>query len=176
MMMRMLEAGGLEAMNDNVRPADDSNPLGYYEDQRVKGLRQGLDAWLGLALGKVVKVVSPLLEYLPPGHSYKLIFMLRSVEEIVASQRQMLSRAGQDAGEGTDEKLAAVYRKHLRTVERWLAGQAGFDTTYVRYRDILKDPEGNAIRLSRFLGRQLDCEAMVRVVDWNLYRERQDSL
>src|SRR6266705_1802013 len=87
MMMRMLEAGGIEAMKDNLRPADDSNPVGYYEDARVKRLRDGSHEWLESAIGKVVKVVSPLLEYLPRRHSYKLIFMLRSVEEIVASQR-----------------------------------------------------------------------------------------
>ena len=38
MVMRMLEAGGLEIVTDGVRVADDSNPRGYYEDERVKRL------------------------------------------------------------------------------------------------------------------------------------------
>jgi hypothetical protein len=159
-------------VTDNLRSADDSNPMGYYEDERVKQLRDGYHEWLESAIGKVVKVVSPLLEYLPTRHCYKLIFMLRSVEEIVASQRRMLSRTGEDAGEGNDEELAAVYRKHLSKVESWLADQPNLDTMYLGYRDIIEDPEGNSIRVSRFLERQLDHHSMVSVVDRGLYRER----
>lgn len=176
MMMRMLEAGGIEVVTDNRRTADDSNPLGYYEDERVKQLRDGYHEWLESAIGKVVKVVSPLLEYLPTRHSYKLIFMLRSVEEIVASQRHMLARRGQDAGKGTDEELAAVYRKHLRRVESWLADRPHLDTMYVRYRDIIEDAEANAIRISRFSGRQMDHQSMVSPVNRSLYRERDEIL
>jgi hypothetical protein len=175
MMMRMLEAGGVEVVTDSLRSADDSNPMGYYEDERVKQLRDGYHEWLESALGKVVKVVSPLLEYLPTRHCYKLIFMLRSLEEIVASQRRMLSRTGEDGGAGNDEELAAVYRKHLTRVESWLANQPNLDTMYLRYRDIIEDPEGNSIRVSRFLERQLDRQSMVRVVDRDLYRERSAS-
>ena len=38
MAMKMLEAGGLQVVTDNVRAADDDNPKGYYEDERVKDL------------------------------------------------------------------------------------------------------------------------------------------
>ena len=31
MMMRMLEAGGIEVMTDNIRKADEDNPHGYFE-------------------------------------------------------------------------------------------------------------------------------------------------
>ena len=36
MMMKMLEAGGLPALTDNIRTADADNPKGYYEFERVK--------------------------------------------------------------------------------------------------------------------------------------------
>lgn len=176
MMMRMLQAGGLEIVTDSGRPADRSNPLGYFEDERIKRLRDGDHEWLDSAIGKAVKVVSPLLRYLPARHAYKLIFMLRSIDEIVASQRRMLSRNGQDAGEGSDQELAAVYRKHLKEVEAWLVNQREWDTTYVRYRDVIDDPQGSAIRISRFLARQLDQHSMVGAVDPSLYRERDPGL
>ena len=32
MAMKMLEAGGLEIVVDNIRTADEDNPKGYYED------------------------------------------------------------------------------------------------------------------------------------------------
>jgi hypothetical protein len=36
MMMKMLEAGGLPILTDNLREADANNPKGYYEFERVK--------------------------------------------------------------------------------------------------------------------------------------------
>jgi len=174
MMMKMLESGGLETLTDNLRAADDSNPLGYYEDERVKRLRDGNHEWLASAVGRVVKVVSPLLEYLPTRHSYKLIFMLRSVDEIVASQARMLARNGQGAGRGTDAALAALYHAHLRKAESWLAAQRNLALMYMAYRDVIEDAEGSAIRIRRFLEVPLDQDAMVRAVDSGLYRERRE--
>jgi hypothetical protein len=174
MMMRMLESGGLAVVTDHRRTPDASNPAGYYEDERVKRLRDGEHQWLEAAAGKVVKVVSPLLEYLPARHAYKLIFMLRSVSEIIASQRRMLARQG-DSPQDDDETMAATYRRHLSTIESWLVAQSHIDTMYLRYRDVTVDPTGHALRISRFLGRQLDCDAMVSAVDRSLYRERDES-
>ena len=41
MAMSMLEAGGLEIVTDGVRVADEHNPRGYYEYERVKTLSSG---------------------------------------------------------------------------------------------------------------------------------------
>ena len=40
MAMKMLEAGGLKLVTDNERTADEDNPKGYYEDERVKDLAE----------------------------------------------------------------------------------------------------------------------------------------
>ena len=40
MMMRMLEAGGVELIVDGVREADEDNPRGYYEFERVKKIKE----------------------------------------------------------------------------------------------------------------------------------------
>ena len=45
MMMRMLEAGGLPALIDNMRQADDDNPRGYYEFEAVKKTKEDA-SWL----------------------------------------------------------------------------------------------------------------------------------
>jgi len=37
--------------------------------------------------GKVVKIVSALLKQLPPQHEYRIVFMRRPLEEVVASQK-----------------------------------------------------------------------------------------
>ena len=93
MMMKMLEAGGLPPLTDSLRVADDDNPKGYYEFERVKKMPEGDKSWVEDAQGKSVKVISALLEHLPPEYSYRVLFMQRKVEEILASQTQMLIRS-----------------------------------------------------------------------------------
>ena len=64
MMMKMLHTGGLDVLTDEIRTADEDNPKGYYEFERVKQLPQDT-AWLPEAEGKAVKVISALLLQLP---------------------------------------------------------------------------------------------------------------
>ena len=52
MMMKMLEAGGLSALTDNIRRADDDNLQGYYEFERVKAMKDGDTAWVVRHRGK----------------------------------------------------------------------------------------------------------------------------
>ena len=68
MMMRMLEAGGVPVLTDEKREADEDNLRGYYEDERVKQLREDA-SWITEAEGKAVKVISYLLRHLPNGHN-----------------------------------------------------------------------------------------------------------
>ena len=53
MMMRMLEAGGIEIMTDNIRKADEDNPHGYFEFEKVKKIKDG-SSWLDAAGGQGV--------------------------------------------------------------------------------------------------------------------------
>ena len=91
MMMRMLEAGGVNLVVDNVRGADDDNPKGYYEDERIKNLKED-NSWLDELNDKAIKIISLLLYHLPKTKEYKIIFMLRDMKEILSSQKKMLER------------------------------------------------------------------------------------
>lgn len=173
MMMKMLEAGGLPLLTDHQRRPDDDNPKGYYEFERVKKLPEGDTAWLPEARGKVVKIISALLEYLPGDYEYQVIFMHRRMEEILASQRQMLIRSEKPADEVSDERLAEMYRKHLARVEAWLAERPNFALLHVDYNEMLADAREYAGRVNDFLGNRLDVERMVAVVDPALYRQRR---
>ena len=104
MMMKMLAEGGLEPVTDALRRADEDNPNGYFEFEPVKQLADGQDAWLDGAGGKLVKVISALLEHLPARHQYKVVFMEREIKEILASQQKMLQRRNEASGT-TDEEL-----------------------------------------------------------------------
>ena len=63
MMMKMLKAGGITLLTDNIRKADEDNPQGYYEFDKIKKLPHDEDkSWIGDAKGKAVKVIAELLK------------------------------------------------------------------------------------------------------------------
>lgn len=171
MMMRMLEAGGLAVLVDGIREPDDDNPQGYYEFERVKKVKED-QAWLPDARGKVVKMVSALLVDLPPRYAYRVIFMRRRMEEILASQRRMLLRNAKPWSDDDDAKMTGLYGAHLKQVEGWIARQRHLSALYVSYNDLLASPPEHAERVNAFLGGGLDVSRMVSVVDRALYRQK----
>jgi hypothetical protein len=172
MMMAMLEAGGMPVLTDNIRTADEDNPRGYYELERVKQIEHD-PSWLEDVKGKAVKMVSALLEHLPQGYTYKVIFMRRKMEEILSSQKQMLIRRGEPADSVPDEKMAEIFRKHLSWVKRWLGGQPNIKVIYVSYNEVLANPAAQARRVNQFLDNALNVESMVNVVDKRLHRQQR---
>jgi hypothetical protein len=171
MMMKILEAGGLEVFTDNLRVADEDNPKGYYELEQVKALKDGDDSWLKDAPGKVVKVISSLLEYLPSAYKYKIVFMRREIIEILASQRQMLIRRGEHS-ESDDHKMAEMFQEHLKRVRVWLANQPNMETLYVDYNALMEDPAPEIKTVAEFLGLTDHLDAMLAVPDKKLYRQK----
>src|SRR5262249_43639274 len=132
-------------------------------------------SFLSDAVGKVVKVVSPLLKHLSPEYHYRVIFMERNLSEILASQRQMMIKRGELAPDD-DEKMAAIYDRHLQDVKSWLSLQPNIDVIYISYNDILNSPEAYIENINRFLGIGLDLTAMMSAVDQTLYRQRSELL
>lgn len=175
MMMKMLEAGGIPPLTDEIREADADNPKGYYELERVKKLDKGDSEWLATAEGKAVKVISALLQHLPETYDYQVIFMERHMPEILASQRKMLDRRGEE-DEMDDEKMRALFEKHLQQIKTWLGEQENFSVLYVHYSEALADARTQAERVKGFLGAELDVDKMTGTVDPNLYRNRQEEL
>jgi len=169
----MLEAGGLPIFSDGVRVADENNPNGYYEDERVKSLQIEPDkSWLEGARGKAVKIISFLLRDLPESNRYRVIFMQRNLDEVMASQRQMLGAA--HAGDATsDARLAAGYAEHLVAVKILLARRPCFDVLYLEHHDVVHDPAEYAERIARFLSGGLDVAKMAAAVDPKLHRNRR---
>jgi hypothetical protein len=173
MMMQMLEAGGLEILTDRIRSADESNPQGYYELERVKDLDKGGDpSWLEDARGKTVKIIAFLLRYLPENLNYRIIFMQRDLEEIVASQAKMLVQR-QEASETDDDRIIELFKQHLSRTRNLIMSHACFDVLEVRYSDVIRNPVEQAECVSRFLGGVPDVQSMAAVVDPQLYRNRR---
>ena len=173
MMMKMLEAGGQAILTDNLREADANNPKGYYEFERVKNMKDGDLAWMSEAVGKVVKIVTGLIMFLPSGYNYKIIFMRRDLNEILSSQKKMLGRLGKEDDNIPDDKMAKVYEEHLKEVRGWLIRQPNIETLYVNYNSMVKDPTEALNKINDFLGGGMDVSVMSAVVDKELYRERK---
>jgi len=172
MMMQMLEAGGIEIIADFERAADPDNPEGYYELERVKQIDGGEEtAWLSGIRGKAIKIVSHYLRYLPDTNNYRVIFVHRDLDEILASQAKMLDRRGEDAGV-EDARMKELYIDHLAKAARELASRSCFVTLDLRHRETIRDPEAAAARINGLLGGSLDEQAMATVVDPDLYRNR----
>jgi hypothetical protein len=172
LMMKMLEAGGLPPLTDQIRVSDDDNPKGYYEFERVKKLPEGDFDWLESARGRGVKIISALLQHLPPGYAYRVVFMRRNMQEILASQKRMLARSGQPTDKVPDETLAAMYRKHIEQVKNWLDRQDNLSFIEVDYNGLLSAPQPEVRRINRFLFDQLDEGRMLEQIDPALYRQR----
>jgi hypothetical protein len=171
MMMKMLEQGGLSTVTDSLRTADNDNPNGYYEFEIVKQMPVGQIAWLEDAQGKVVKVISALLEYLPARYNYKVIFMERSMGEVLASQKKMLANRQEDSTV-SDAEMQEQFQKHVAAAKYWLARQPNLSVLYVDYNKMLAAPDPLCQVVADFLDMGLDVAKMRAVPNERLYRNR----
>lgn len=173
MMMSMLAAGGMTIVQDGIRTADEDNPKGYFELERIKKLKEDA-SWLHTAKGQVVKAISQLLYDLPTDGAlrYKVIFMRRNIDEVLASQKKMLIRRGTYKPDVKDEEIRRMFLVHLDQVADYLKRHSCFETLYINYNLMLESPTDKIEAVNRFLGGHLDTAAMAKVVDASLYRNR----
>jgi hypothetical protein len=170
LMMQMLESGGIEVVTDEVRSADEDNPRGYYELEKVKSVRADA-SWLPGVRGQAMKMVSQLLYDLPPSERYRVIFMERDLEEVLTSQEKMLQRLGRPAAPRAE--MTRSYQLHLERLHQWLAQQPNIELLRVSYNDLIEQPERQANRVCAFLGGKANAAGMARTVDRSLYRNRR---
>lgn len=171
LLMQLIQAGGVPALTDNQRAADEDNPRGYLEFEAVKHTRKD-PAWLDAAAGKVVKMVHLLLLDLPANRSYQVVFARRDLREVLASQRKMLDRHGKAGAAIPDEQLMKIFEQQLAKLFTWLATRPNFRVLEVAYRDLLTDPKPQVARINQFLGGGLDETKMLAAIDPSLYRNR----
>jgi hypothetical protein len=157
MLMKMLEAGGVAIWSDHERGADIDNPKGYFELERIKHLEKETDkSYLREGRGKAVKAISFLIKDLPNDNDYRVIFMRRDLDEVIASQEKMIARND-------------IVRARLLCKKR-----PNFELIEVSYRAAIEDPAGACRKVNEFLGGHLDEAAMRDAIDAALYRNRKE--
>jgi hypothetical protein len=173
-MMQMIVAGGIPALTDGLRSADENNPKGYFEWEPAKSLKQNPEV-IAAAEGKVVKIISALLPLLPDAHEYRVVFMIRPLEEVVASQNKMLQRLGKEVPQTPKGSVIAAFEKHLKEIEGWLSRRPPGTVLRVEHGAVLSTPQEQASRISQFLGARLNVESMAQQVERSLHREKVGS-
>lgn len=150
MLMQMLEAGGLPLLRDEIRVADPDNPRGFFEFEPVKRLRTD-SAFLSQAVGRAVKVVAPLLTSLPRRYAYRIVFIERTLDEVLASQERMLARAGALPDRHVEPALRRAFEAALRASRDWIDREDCARACFVSHAEILDAPVGMAARIAEFL-------------------------
>src|SRR5580658_4292466 len=169
--MHMLQAGGVPALTDGKRVADEHNPQGYFEYEAVKRLAVD-SSWVPLlARGKSLKVIYRLLPHLPSNASYRLLFMERDWHEVAASQRTMLEARGDPAANQPEAKLIAAMSSEVVAVKAWMEKQPNIRALNVPYGALVDETLDRANAIAEFLGGGLDVAAMCGVVDPQLRRQ-----
>lgn len=160
-------------MIDHIREADEDNPKGYFEFEPVKKIKEGDFFWLADSYGKAIKIVSPLLKYLPSDNKYKVIFMRRDIVEIITSQNKMLLRLGKGHDAKEDAKMVTKFERHLQQIEQWLLKRTNIDILNIFYSDVIQNPHHYSDMVNRFLNGKLNVQKMAQAVERSLYRQRK---
>ena len=167
MMMQMVSAAGIEILTDEIRKADQSNPKGYYEYEPVKKLLSD-NSWMPQAKGKCVKIIAQLLPKIDLTIRYKIIFMNRNIDEVLKSQQVMLGKADQPA----NPAIKNAFIKQVETITEFMNKEQNISWIKVEHQETINNPNDLAQRVAEFLGTPSKIQEMAKVVNPDLYRNR----
>ncbi len=159
-----------------VCAADLDNPLGYFEYEPVMHLYANAD-WIHCARGRAIKVVAPLLRYLPGDQDYGIIFIERNVDEILDSQLRMLAWRRQKVADSLERRarLKAAFIRQVHNLNRTLCQRPRTRVHFLNHADVFRDPRAASEAIACFLGTPLDMAAMAAQVQPALHRQRSDT-
>ena len=171
MACRMLEAAGIPMVSDGLRKKDRHNPLGYFELEKVKRLKEDA-AWVPGCKGRGLKVISHLLCYLPGGCTYKVVFMLRPLGQVIASQNKMLASKQKPYDPADTPFFISKFQDHLHEVRLWMDEAPNMDTLFLDYPQVIAQPQKQSGLLADFIARPQAAQAMAGSVDPSLFRNQ----
>jgi hypothetical protein len=122
-----------------------------------------------------VKIISQLLFELPANYNYKIIFMERDLDEVIQSQHKMLVRDGKAKEDALNIRVLNVFKQNLERVHRWVPAQSNMEIIFVSHRNLVNSPKEELQKVNDFLGKTLNIDDMVAVVDKSLHREKSNK-
>ncbi len=169
LMMQLFEAAEVSICSDAIRQHDENNPKGYYELEAVKGIVKS-NSFLKDVDGKVIKIVAPLVQFIDLSLDYRVVFMLRDLDEVVQSQEKMVQKDQQDQ----KEKFKTMYALHIEKSRQFLKSHQ-IPFIEIQHRELVSNPKAVLPKLMEFCGWSVSIETLLAVVDPSLYRNRSDK-
>jgi hypothetical protein len=117
-------------------------------------------------------VISFLIKDLPDDNDYRVIFMRRDLDEVLASQNKMIDRLGTTDTTAQDEAMKEAYRNDIVRVRLLCKKRGNFELIETHYKSTIETPAETARAVNEFLGGRLDQAKMLAAVDSSLYRNR----
>jgi len=162
LMMRFLYKGGIPVLHDGVRKADDNNPNGFYEVERIgEKLKDNPLLFKGRNGGLTIKVLSPFLDRIEDLKEHRIIYMERALPEVSASMEKML-------GTPMGDSVTAAFDNHVSRMKKYLKDK---DVLFVSYSDLVnKNPK--QLRAIREYVPRINLSEAVGAIDKKLYRNK----
>ena len=169
LMMQILDESRFPIVYDKQRKPDKHNPKGYYElfsgriiDKIMKG-----EIDFSKYEDRAIKVTSYGLGLFPNDRDFKIIYMTRDLNEVLSSQDKMMKQQMLDV---SDSETLSILNKINRDACDIMTKSKNIDYIMVGYNMLLKHPEGELSRVSKFL--DYDVSKGIKVIDKKLYRNR----
>ena len=132
--MRILEKAGIPPATDKVRKPNQDNPRGYFEiDNIVDRLGQDPNMVFGFG-GRALKVIHYGLKILPEC-DYKILYVERDLDEVMASMERMAGIADPDRA-GTKKAFERLAKK----VKAHIDSRKDMKVLYISHRSLVTDP------------------------------------
>ena len=171
LMMQILQSIGIRIFTDNQRRPDTSNPKGYFEHELVKTIEND-SSWITDAKGKAIKIVSPLLIYLPKDYNYKVIFMNRDFNELILSQEKMLTISAMRNSKNDIENLKHIFDKDINQAKNWTKENPKCKFVEISFAKLIENPKSEITKINEFLEINADLKDAIKIIDKSLYRSR----
>ena len=169
LMMQLFKAAKADIATDAIRTEDENNPKGYFELEAVKGIVKN-NAFLKDLDGKTIKIVAPLVTFIDISLEYRVVFMIRDLDEVLQSQGKMLGKDQQEQ----QEKFRAIYTLHVEKSRQFLRSN-NISFIEIQHRELLEDPENCLHSLIDFCKWKTSIDELKYVIDQSLYRNRKNA-
>lgn len=165
--MRILEKAGLPIAVDNKREADSDNVHGYFEiDDIINKLRDNPEL-VHEYKDQVLKVTHFGIQYLLPGE-YKIVYIERNINEVLASMEKMSGKQDPDPEETRD-----ILIRYNEKVKKMMEERNDISYIKIHYSELLSDPGETINRIIQFLAiNPTKKEEMMTAIDKSSYRNK----
>jgi len=101
-------------------------------------------------------------------YRYRVIFMDREIDEVIASQQAMINKENERPRLGLKES----YQDILNKIDIWYKNNPGVDFLRISHKSTINEPLETVHKLESFLGVEMNTKAIAQVVDPSLHRRK----